>query len=271
MTDAFVHPTAVIDPAARLGEGVRVGAYAVIEGPAEVGAGSVLEAHSVLTGRVKLGARVRVGHGAVVGGWPQDFAFDPATDSGVEVGDGSQIREHCTIHRGTKPGSVTHLGARCLLMANAHLGHNARVGDGVVIANGSMLGGYVELGDRVFVGGGSVFHQFVRVGRGAMIQGLSAFSKDVPPFTLGAERNNVWGLNVVGLRRGGFAAAERAEIKEAFRLLYGAGLNVSQALAAARERTWGAAAAEFWAFVEGARKRGVCGLGRTVGREQDEG
>ncbi len=257
-----IHPTAVVDPAARLGAGVTLGPYAVIDGPAEVADGCVIEAHATLTGAVRLGKGVRVGHGSVLGGWPQDFAFDPATASGVEVGEGSQIREHCTIHRGTAAGTVTRLGARCLLMAGAHLGHNARVGDDVVIANHVLLGGYVEVGDRVFIGGGSVFHQFVRVGRGAMIQGLSAFSKDVPPFALGAERNLVFGLNVVGLRRAGFSAAERAEIKEAFRVLYGAGMNVSQALAAARERTWGAAAAEVFAFAEGAKKRGLCAFKR---------
>lgn len=255
-----IHPTAVVGPAARVGAGVRIGPYAVVEGPAEIGEGCVLEAHATLTGTVRLGRGVRVGHGAVIGGWPQDFAFDPATESGVEVGDGTQIREHCTIHRGTQPGTATRLGARCLLMAGAHLGHNSQVGDDVVIANHVLLGGHVEIGDRVFVGGGSVFHQFVRVGRGAMIQGLSAFSKDVPPFALGAERNLVFGLNVVGLRRSGVSAEERAEIKEAFRWLYASGRNISQALAASKERAWGAAATEFFAFAAAAKKRGLCGF-----------
>ncbi len=263
----LIHPTAVIHPEARLGEGVRVGAYAVVEGPAEIGEGSVLEAHAILTGRVRLGSGVHVGHGAVIGGWPQDFAFDPATDSSVEVGDRTQIREHCTIHRGTTPGSTTRVGSDCLLMATSHLGHNTRVGDHVVIANGSMLGGYVEVGDRVFIGGNSVFHQFVRVGRGAMTQGMSGVGKDIPPFTMAAEINLVWGLNVVGLRRAGVGPAERAEIKEAFKLLYASGLNVSQAVEAARGRTWGASAAEFWAFVEGAKKRGVCALGKSARAE----
>lgn len=258
MALSVIHPTAVVDPAAQVGAGVRIGPYVVVEGPAVIGEDSVLEAHATLTGAVRLGRGVRVGHGAVVGGWPQDFAFDPATESGVEIGDGTQIREHCTIHRGTKPGTVTRLGARCLLMAGAHLGHNALVGNDVVLANHVLLGGYVEIGDRVFVGGGSVFHQFVRVGRGAMIQGLSAFSKDVPPFTLGAERNLVFGLNVVGLRRGGVTPAERAEIKEAFKWLYASGRNVSQALEAAKGREWGASAAEFFAFAAAAKKRGLC-------------
>ncbi len=263
----LIHPTAIIPPEARLGAGVRVGAYAVVEGPAEVGAGSVLEAHSILTGRVRLGAGVRVGHGAVIGGAPQDFAFDPATDSSVEVGDRTQIREHCTIHRGTTPGSVTRVGADCLLMATVHVGHNSQVGDHVVIANGSMLGGYVEVGDRVFIGGDGVFHQHVRIGRGVMTQGMSGVGKDIPPFTMAAEINQVWGLNVVGLRRAGVGPAERAEIKEAFKLLYASGLNVSQAVAAARERAWGASAAEFWAFVEGAKKRGICALGKSARAE----
>ena len=256
-----IHPTAVIDPAATLGRNVTAGPYVVIEGPAEVGAGCVLQAHATLTGRVRLGAGVRVGHGAVVGGWPQDYAFDPATDSGVEIGAGTMLREHCTVHRGTKPGTVTRIGENCLLMAGAHLGHNAQVGHRVILANHVLLGGYVEVADGVFVGGGSVFHQFVRVGRGAIIQGLSAFSKDVPPFTLAAERNEVFGLNVIGLRRGGFSVEARAEIKAAFKLLYASGRNVTQAVEAARERAWGADAAEFWAFVAAAKKKGICALG----------
>jgi UDP-N-acetylglucosamine acyltransferase len=103
-----------------------------------------------------------------------------------------------------------------------------------------------------------------------MIQGLSAFSKDVPPFTLGAERNQVFGLNVVGLRRSGMLAAERAEIKAAYRLLYMSGRNVSQALAAAREQNWGASAAEFWAFTAAAKKRGICASGRAPGPAAEE-
>ncbi len=262
MADGSIHPTAVVDPAARLGAGVTLGPYAVIEGPAEVADGCVIEAHATLTGAVRLGQGCAWGTAAVLGGWPQDFAFDPATDERRRGGRGEQIREHCTIHRGTAAGT-RHAAGRAVFADGRGAPGAQRAGGG---RRGHrqprLLGGYVEIGDRVFVGGGSVFHQFVRVGRGAMIQGLSAFSKDVPPFALGAERNLVFGLNVVGLRRTGFSAAERAEIKEAFRLLYGAGMNVSQALAAARERTWGAAAAEVFAFAEGAKKRGLSAFKR---------
>ena len=258
----MIHPTAVIDPAAEIAPDVKIGAYVCLEGPVRIGAGCEIQAHAVLTGRVSLGPGNRIGHGAVIGGWPQDFAFDPATESGVQIGQGNIIREHCTIHRGTAPGTDTTLGDGCFLMAGAHLGHNVRVGDRTVIANHVLLGGYVEVAERVFIGGGSVFHQFVRVGRGAMVQGLSAFSKDVPPFALAAERNLVFGLNVVGLRRSGFTAAERAEIKAAFKLLYASGMNVSQALAAAAGQPWGEQAAHFFAFAAGAKRRGLCGFGR---------
>ena len=258
----MIHPSAVIDPAAELAPDVKIGAYVCIEGPVQIGAGCEIQAHAVLTGRVRLGRDNRIGYGAVIGGWPQDFAFDPATQSGVEMGDGNVIREHCTIHRGTASGTDTSVGNGCFLMAGAHLGHNVRIGDRTVIANHALLGGYVEVGERVFIGGGSVFHQFVRVGDFAMVQGLSAFSKDVPPFTLAAERNLVFGLNVVGLRRGGFTPDERAGIKAAFKLLYGSGMNVSQALAAAGGRTWDAHAARFFEFAAGAKRRGLCGFGR---------
>ena len=259
----MIHPTAVIDPAAELAADVKIGACVCLEGPVRIGAGCEIQAHAVLTGRVHLGEDNRIGYGAVIGGWPQDFAFDPATESGVAIGSGNVIREHCTIHRGTAAGTATRVGDHCLLMAGAPLGHNARVGAHTVLANHVLLGGYVEVAERVFIGGGSVFHQFVRVGRGAMVQGLSAFSKDIPPFSLAAERNLVFGLNVVGLRRGGFDAAERAEIKAAFKLLYVSGMNITQALAAARARTWGEQATHFFEFAAAAKRRGLCGFGRA--------
>lgn len=252
----LIHPTALVDPRAVLAADVRVGAYACIEGPVQLAAGCVIEAHAILTGDVQIAADTTVGHGAVVGGKPQDRAFDPATQSGVRIGARCIIREHCTIHRGTAPGSVTVVGDDCFLMAGAHLGHNARVDDHVVLANNVLLAGHVHVGERAFAGGGSVFHQFVRVGRLAMMQGNGIFTQDVPPFVMAAGLNTVHGLNVVGLRRAGIAAAERAEIKVAFKLLFASGLNRSQALAAAGWE-WGACAAEFLEFARTATTRGL--------------
>jgi len=254
----MLHPTAIIHPDAQLGEGVTVGPYGVIEGAARIGENSVIHAHAIIGAQVVMGRDNVVGPGSVVGGDPQDLAFRPTVQSQVRIGDRNIIREHCTIHRGTAEGSATVLGDDCFLMAGAHIGHNAQVGSGVILANNVLLGGYAVIADRVFIGGGSVFHQFTRVGRLVICQGLSGFSKFIPPFSVGAQINGVAGLNVIGMRRAGFSAEQRREVKTAFDLLYRAGLNVSQALAAAGERTWGEEGREFWEFVASAKKKGIC-------------
>ena len=115
-------------------------------------------------------------------------------------------------------------------MAGAHIGHNCVIGNNVIIANNCLLAGNVRVDDGAFLGGGSTFHQFMHIGRLVMVQGSSAFGKDLPPFVIAAERNSVFGLNIVGLRRAGFSASDRDEIKEAFKLIYLSGLNTSQAL-----------------------------------------
>ena len=256
----MLHPTAVIHPEAQLGTNVTIGPYAVIEGPAQIGDDCVIHAHAVITGHVRMGNDNVIGPGALIGGEPQDFAFRPEVQSEVRLGDGNKIREYCTIHRGTSNDSATIVGSHCFLMGGAHLAHNVHLGDRVILANNVLLGGHVIVEDRVFIGGGSVFHQHLRVGQLAICQGASAFSKDVPPFTIAAERNGVAGLNVIGLRRAGLTPAERVEVKEAFKLLYRRGHNVRQALAAAAERTWGTHAQAFWDFVAAAGKRGLCDL-----------
>ncbi len=254
----MIHPTAVVHPDAMLGSDVIIGPYAVIEGAAKIGDGCEIQAHAIIGAHVEMGRDNLIGYGAVIGGDPQDFAFKPEVRSMVRIGDGNKIREYCTIHRGTAENSVTTVGHRCFLMAGAHLAHNVLLGDNVIIANNALLGGHVHVGERVFIGGGCVFHQFIRVGRLAICQGLSAFSKDIPPYTTAAELNGVAGMNVVGLRRAGFTAEQRTEIKEAFNLLYRRGLNTTQALAAAKARSWGPEAQSFFDFVGASRKRGIC-------------
>ncbi|MDQ3117684.1 MAG: acyl-ACP--UDP-N-acetylglucosamine O-acyltransferase [Verrucomicrobiota bacterium] len=263
----MIHPTATIDPAARLGEEVEVGPYAVIGGEVEIGARTVVQSHAVIEGAVHLGMDNRIGQGAIIGGFPQDLSFKAGTRSAVEIGDGNVIREHVTIHRGTAEGSVTRLGNNNFFMAGAHFGHNCEIGNNVVIANNCLLGGYVRVDDGAFLGGGCVFHQFMRVGRLVITQGISGFGKDIPPFCAAAGVNKVVGLNVVGLRRAGFDAADRAEIKAAFHLLYESGLNVSQALAQAGEKTWREPAQIFFDFVAAAKRRGICALRRGRGPE----
>jgi UDP-N-acetylglucosamine acyltransferase len=145
-------------------------------------------------------------------------------------------------------------------MVGTHLGHDVQVGDRVVIANNSLLGGHVHVADGVFIGGACIFHQFMRIGRLAITQGGSRFGKDIPPFTIGAEKSSVAGLNAIGLRRAGISPEARLEIKNAFKLLYKSGLNTAQALAAAEDLDWGPEAREFFDFVRSATKRGICDL-----------
>jgi len=194
-----VHPTAIIEDGARLGEGCVVHAYAIVT------------RHSVL------GGGVVVHPFAVVGGDPQDLRFDPATVSGVRVGARTVIREHVTIHRSTKPDGCTEVGADCFLMAGSHVAHDCRVADKVILANDVLLAGHVQVGEGTFIGGGVGIHQFGRIGEGVMVGGGARVSLDVPPYSLVAERDEIVGLNVVGLRRRGLPRATLVEIKKAFR------------------------------------------------------
>ena len=254
-----IHPTAIIHPDAQLDASVKVGPYAVIEGAVRIAENCTIAPHVVLSGEVVIGPDSSIGSGAIIGGEPQDLAFKSGTRSRVVIGARSRIREHVTIHRGTAEGSETVVGDDCLLMAGAHLGHNARVGNHVILANNVLLGGYAEIADRVFIGGGAVFHQYTKVGTLAICQGQSGFSKFVPPFMVGAGVNMVAGLNIVGLRRAGFTPAQRSEVKRAFDLLYRSGRNTSQALDAAAESSWDVAA-PLWEFVRGAKRKGICPL-----------
>jgi UDP-N-acetylglucosamine acyltransferase len=253
----MIHPTAVIDPRAEIATGVTIGPYALIAGGARIGAGCIIHSHAVIGSHVVIDTGNIIGHHAVIGGDPQDFAFRPEIQSHVIIGRDNRIREAATIHRGTTEGSATIVGNGCFLMGGVHLAHNVRLGDGVVIANHALLGGYVQVEDKVFIGGGCVFHQFIRIGKLAICQGASAFSKNIPPYIIAAERNGAAGLNIVGLRRAGMAPALRAEIKVAFDLLYRSGKNVSQALAAAGETAWPPEAQAFWDFIAASGKRGL--------------
>lgn len=257
MSDTDIHPTSVVEPGAELGPGVMIGPFCFVGSDVALGARVRLDSHVSIRGRTRLGDDCHVHAGAVLGDLPQDLAFDGA-DSAVLVGAGCDIREGVTIHRGTKPGTETVVGDDCLLMANSHLAHNVRLGDRVILANGALLGGYVELGDRVFVSGNCAVHQFVRVGRIAMLGGVSAIMCDVPPFMMTPTLTSaVMGLNVVGLRRAGVPAEERAALKRVFKLLYRSGLNVSQAVVRIEREVASDLAAEVCEFVRGS-KRGIC-------------
>jgi UDP-N-acetylglucosamine acyltransferase len=200
-----IHPTAVVEAGARLGAGV------------------VLHAHAVVTRHAELADGVVVHPGAVIGGDPQYLKFDAATASAARVGAGTVVRENVTINRSIHAGQATVVGARCLLMANSHVGHDCVVHDDVVLANNVMLAGHVEVGSFTFIGGGAGVHQFARIGEGAMVAGLSRVTRDVAPFLMVAERDEVPGFNLVGLKRRGFPRAAILEIKAAYTHVFAGG------------------------------------------------
>ncbi len=255
------HPSSFIDPDAVIGENVEIGPFVVVEAGAVIGNGCRLEGHSQVLGGVRLGENCVVGHNAVIGGDPQDFKFSRKIKSGVEIGNGTMIRENVTVHRGSREGSVTRIGMSNFLMAASHVGHDVQMGDHNVLANNCLLGGEVHIGSRNFFGGGSAFHQFVRVGDLSMVKGLTSISQDVPPFVMASDSNQVRGLNVVGMTRAGFTQEQRNGVKKAFNHMYRAGLNLSQALEAADKLSWSDEGKQFIDFFRNASSKGVCRLG----------
>jgi UDP-N-acetylglucosamine acyltransferase len=262
MTDAKIHPTAIVDPDAKIAADVEIGPFSIIGQYVTIGDNTIVQSHVVIEGNVAVGRGNFIGHGAIVGAPPQDVSFSQERRTKVEIGNDNIIREYCTIHRGSADGSATKIGDKNFLMAGAHVGHNCLIGNNVVIANNCLLAGYVRVDDGAFLGGGSTFHQFMHIGRLVMVQGSSAFGKNLPPFVVAAERNSVFGLNIVGMRRAGVSAEDRGEIKEAFKLVYLSGLNTSQALEKAETMMFGAPAREFLDFVANSKKRGICPVKR---------
>jgi UDP-N-acetylglucosamine acyltransferase len=263
-----IHPTAIVDPGAQLGSDVEIGPHSIIGPGVKIGERTIVQSHVVLENDVAIGRNNFIGHGVIIGSVPQDLSFSPERKSKVEIGNGNVIREYCTIHRGTAEGSSTRIGDKNLLMVGVHLGHNCEIKNSVIIANNTLLAGHVRIDDSAFVSGSCGFHQHVHVGRLAMLQGGSVFGKDIPPFVIAAERNYVFGLNVIGLRRAGFSAKDRDEIKAAFRLIYTSGLNLAQALQKSSTLKLGAAAREFLDFVAHAKKRGICPYKRSAEEEE---
>lgn len=265
----MIHPTAIIHPQAKLDASVQVGPYAVIDAGVELGAECVVGPHVYLTGETRIGAGNRFHAGCVIGDAPQDLKYQ-GEPTRVHIGDHNVFREHATVHRATKLDGETVIGSHNFLMANSHVGHNCEIGNHVIICNGALVAGHAIVQDRAFISGNALVHQFTRVGTLALMQGGAAISKDLPPFTIASGINTICGLNGVGLRRAGFSAAQRLELKQLYRALFRSGKNLRAVLAGARKVFSSDGALVMIEFIAGS-KRGVCtDDGRKVDESADE-
>ena len=254
-----VHPTAVVDGAAELEPGVRVGPYAVIGRHVQLGRDTWIGPHAVVTGRTTLGAGCRVFPFASVGAIPQDLKYR-GEPSRLEMGEGNVVREFVSINPGTAAGGmVTRVGNGCLFMVSSHVAHDCSVGNNVILANGVALGGHVHLDDHAIIGGLAGVHQHVRVGESALCAAGAMVSMDVPPFcTVAGDRARLHGLNLVGLRRRGFADPTISALKRAYRLLFTSQRGRRQALGRAREALGHVAEVGRLLDFVAASRRGVC-------------
>jgi UDP-N-acetylglucosamine acyltransferase len=253
---AHVHPTAIIDPEADLGEDVQVGPYVVIEGPVRVGAGCVIKAGAHLFGPLTMGEHNEVYSHAVLGEQPQHTKYG-GEPTRLEIGDHNIFREHVTVHRGTTHSWVTRIGSHNFLMANCHIAHDCKIGDRCQIVSGSLIAGHCVLEDGVILSGNSCLHQFVRIGRLALLSGLSGTGMDMPPFMIGQGVNTVCGVNVVGMRRAGITNGSIDAVRRVFHLLYRSDMLLSHSLPRI-ERELGhiSEVAEVVSFIR-ASKRGI--------------
>ena len=221
MSKAEIHSSAVVDPDARLGAGVKIGPFCMVGAHVELGDGVELLSHVAVAGRTTIGARTKIYPFASIGHQPQDLKFkgEPST---LSIGSDCLIREGVTMNPGTEGGGmVTTVGDRCAFLANSHVGHDCRVGNNVVFSNNVMLAGHCTVGDYVIIGGGAAVIQFARVGPHAFVGGMSGLEHDLIPYGMAlGNRAYLSGLNIIGLQRRGFTRAQIHDLRRAYRLMF---------------------------------------------------
>jgi UDP-N-acetylglucosamine acyltransferase len=222
----MIHPTAIVDPGARLAANVSVGAFSLVGPQVEVGEGTWIGPHVVLEGRTRIGRNNRIWQFASLGGAPQDKKY-AGEDTAVEIGDGNTIREYVTINRGTmQDARVTRVGNDNWIMAYVHVAHDCQVGDHTIFANACALAGHVTVDDWAILGGYTLVHQFVRIGAHSFTGMGTGLDRDLPPY-VGAAGNRAqpYGINTVGLRRRGHTGETIDALKRAYRTIYRSGLG----------------------------------------------
>jgi UDP-N-acetylglucosamine acyltransferase len=227
-----VHPTAIVDPAARLGKGVVVGAYSIVGEHVEIGDNTVIGPHVVVAGHTRIGRDNRIFQFCSIGEQPQDkkYAGEPTR---LEIGHRNTIREFCTFNCGTaQDAGVTRLGDDNWIMAYVHLAHDCQVGNKTIFANNAQLAGHVHVGDWAILGGFTVVHQFVRIGAHSITAMGTILFQDLPPFVMAAGNPaEPRSINAEGLKRRGFSTDAVAAVKRAYKTLYKGGMKLDEARA----------------------------------------
>ena len=224
-----IHPMAHVDPAAQLGDNVEIGPFAYVDGGTIIGDGCHIMNGATILNHVKMGSQCTVFPGAVVGAIPQDLKFE-GEDSWVEIGDRVNIRECATINRGTQASGkgVTKIDSDTLIMSYVHVAHDCHVGSHCIMTSHSAIAGETDIEDYAILGGGAMCHQFSRIGTHAMVGGASKVNKDIPPYVLcGRDPICYCGVNIVGLRRRGFASDDIRLIKDIYDTIYFQGYNIT--------------------------------------------
>jgi UDP-N-acetylglucosamine acyltransferase len=238
MNKPEIHPQAIVAASAKLGPGVRIGAYAIVGEEVELGEGCLLHAHAMVTGPAKYGRENVFYSFCAVGGDPQDYTFRGERTELV-VGHGNIFREYVTVSRGTvKGGCVTRIGNENFFLAYSHVGHDDQIGNQTLFVNGATLAGHVAVEDFATIGSFSVVHQFCRVGRYAYVGACTVIVQDVPPFSrvVTERETKSYGVNTIGLERKGFPKERLQVLGKAFRLLNRSKMNTTQALVEMRAK-----------------------------------
>lgn len=231
-----IHPTAIINSNAKLGNNIEVGPFSIIDDDVVIGDDCKIGPNVGIYNGARIGNRVKIFQGASVSNQPQDLKYaDEITY--LHIGDDTVVREFATLHRGTSATTKTIIGNNCLLMAYSHVAHDCIIGNKVIIANGVQVAGHVHIEDQVIIGGLSAIHQFGKIGQHAMVGGGAMANADIPPYSLvSGYPARFIGLNVVGLKRRGFSEQDISVIKEAYKIFYQSGLIFSKALEKLKEQ-----------------------------------
>jgi len=255
-----IHPTAIVEPGARLAGTVAIGPYCHVGGEVVLDDGVTLHAQVVVAGRTTIGANTRIFPFASIGHQPQDLKY-AGEPSQLVIGRDNVVREHVTMNPGTTGGGmVTRVGDRCLFMVGAHVAHDCQVGSNVVMVNNATLAGHVVVADYAIIGGLSAVHQFVRIGQHAMIGGMSGVERDVIPYgVVIGDRARLTGLNIIGMQRRGFSRDDIQGLRSAYQFLFSEDGTFNDRVIEAAERFGGIAPVDdIIAFIRADSSRAIC-------------